>query len=128
MAITSIQRTQEQDRAARAYADVTSVRGHSYASKYKSLVRSAPADIQTSGLGQTVAFWRAKGKDEHGALYQHVSIWLKGKFGYTGELHQWIIDARTSSDDYRRATVEAMAYLGWLKRFAEAEIEGEDNE
>jgi CRISPR-associated protein Cmr5 len=126
MATTSIQRTQEQERAAKAYTEVSSVKGKLWAKKYKSLVRSAPADIQTNGLGQTVAFWRAKAKDEHKTLYKHVSEWLKPKFGYTGELHQWIIDAGTSSDDYRRATVEAMAYLGWLKRFSEAEIEGED--
>jgi len=117
-----IQRTQDQDRAAQAYKDVCAVPKPSVAEKYKSLVRSAPADIQTNGLGQSVAFWRAKGKDEHNLLYQHVNAWIRNKMKLSNDLHLWIIDQTTSSDQYRRATVEALAYLGWLKRFAEAEI------
>jgi CRISPR-associated protein Cmr5 len=37
------------------------------------------------------------------------------------DLLDWVIkDAMTN--DYRRATAEAIAFLGWAKRFAEAEL------
>ena len=115
----AIQRTQDQERAANAYSAVKAVVGKDYAAKYKALAKSAPADIQTNGLGQTVAFWRAKGKNEHRQqLYDHVNAWAKSKLSLSVDLHLWIIDAKTSSDEYRRATVEVLAYLGWVKRFA----------
>jgi CRISPR-associated protein Cmr5 len=127
MATSTIQQTIEQKRAASAYHDVVSIKFTNCAKDYKNLAKSAPADIQTNGLGQTVAFWRAKGKGEHAKLYEHLSKWLSepNKNGMTNgtELQKWIIAADTSSADYRRATVEALAYLSWLKRFSEAEIE-----
>jgi hypothetical protein len=36
-----------------------------------------------------------------------------------------LISTKCSSDDYRRAAVEAQAYLVWLKRFAEAKDLGD---
>ena len=132
MALT-IQQTQDQRRAADAWKNVASVKSAGFAKKYKSLVKNAPADIQTSGLAQTVAFWRSKQKEESARkLYQHVSTWMMTHIGMqpgqvqaSSELHMWILNA--STDQYRRATVEALAYLGWMKRFVEAEIQGEDN-
>jgi CRISPR-associated protein Cmr5 len=44
------------------------------------------------------------------------------KKGYDGLLH-WITDPETSSDDYRRATTECLAFGAWLRRFAEGELE-----
>jgi CRISPR-associated protein Cmr5 len=121
MANKPIQQTQEQQRAAQAWNDVKSVIGKKWAKEYKSAVKSGPADIQTSGLGQTVAFWRSKKNDEqYQAAYAHVHKWLQHKMGITLDLREWI--ATTSSNEYRLATVEALAYLGWLKRFADAEI------
>jgi len=36
---------------------------------------------------------------------------------------------KQNSDAYRRATTETLAFVNWLKRFAEAEIpEGEEGE
>jgi CRISPR-associated protein Cmr5 len=37
-----------------------------------------------------------------------------------GDLMRWI--TQTDSRRYRHATVEALAFLGWLKRFAQAEL------
>lgn len=125
MADKTLQRTVEQLRSASAWKDVSATKNLVYAKKYKSLAKNAPADIQTNGLGQSVAFWRAKGKDEHKRLFEHLSGWLKTQVTQ-GELHLWIMADTTSSEAYRRATVEALAYLGWLKRFAEAEISGEE--
>lgn len=125
----SRQQSLEQKRAAAAWERVVYVRDHgqSYAKKYGQLAKSAPADIQANGLGQTLAFWRAKPKEEHSqALFKDVSDWVKKQMGLSTQktLLEWIIqDART--DEYRRATAEAIAFLNWLKRFAEAELGGE---
>ena len=125
----SQQRTLEQKRAAEAWKNVMNdihVNGAAYEKEYGQLARSAPADIQTNGLGQTLAFWRAKGKEHHLALFRHVSTWVKGQIDYTGDrnLLEWIIMEATTND-YRRATAEALAFLIWIKRFSEAELGGD---
>lgn len=135
----SQQRSLEQERAAKAWTCIVQVRdsGKGYAKEYGSLAKRAPADIQSNGLGQTLAFWRAKGydkgkpknngADEHCQLLLHVSDWVKGrlKSDQNLTLFDWIVQ-KASTDDYRRATTEAMAFLSWIKRFAEAELGGND--
>jgi CRISPR-associated protein Cmr5 len=117
----SKRQTQEQKRAKRAWKDIhKGVKGKSFAEEYKALVSSAPADIQTNGLGQTVAFWCAKGKDHHETLYSHLSNWFTQEMDVRGDLMRWI--TQTDSRRYRQATVEALAFLGWLKRFSQAEL------
>lgn len=131
----SRQRTLEQSRAADAWTQVDqNVRNKEYAGEYKSLARGAIAFIQINGLGQTLAFWRAKGfeagkpKDNgnaHSALFNHVSQWVLQnlQLGEIKDPHllEWIV-ASASPNGYRRATNEAIAYLSWVKRFAEAEL------
>jgi len=123
----STRQTQEQRRAAQAWRDVRDDVKKGFASEYKALVSSAPADIQTNGLGQTLAFWNSKGwekgkpkNNEHTALYTHVSRWVMQELNENGDLLRWI--TQTDSRRYRQATVEALAFLGWLKRFAQAEL------
>jgi CRISPR-associated protein Cmr5 len=117
----STRQTQEQERAAQAWRDVRDdVKGKGFTSEYKSLAVSAPADVQTNGLGQTLAFWLSKGKSEHKTLYKHVSTWVMQKMDADGDLLRWI--TQTDSVRYRQATVEALAFLGWLRRFAQAEL------
>lgn len=119
----------ERRRADYAWQRVTDVKARdaTAAKEYKALACSATADIQSCGLGQTLAFWRAKANTStaHDVLYQHVSKWV-GPEVSTGwrdaDLLQKIIDANTSGDLYRYATAEAIAVLVWLKRFAEAEL------
>ena len=140
----------EQKRAAQAWKDVGEIDNKHRATlgrKYNSLARSTPALVQSNGLGQALAFLRAKagpesnnkGKDfnEHRLLYQHLSKWVmceihqglkekkekEQKFDEKDaklkkELLEWIVQQDTQI--YRRATAETMAYLVWLKRFAEA--------
>ena len=118
----SRRRSLEQERAKAAWERVSAVKGQPYAGKYGQLARSAAADIQANGLGQTLAFWSAKGEDHHRALLSHVSQWVQGQIGLSdGDLLQWIINT-ADTDGYRRATAEAIAFLIWLKRFAEAEL------
>ena len=125
----SRQQSLEQKRAAAAWDRVVHIRDHGrdYAKKYGQLAKSAPADIQANGLGQTLAFWRAKTKEEHSqVLFRDVSDWVRSQIKpdvKTGLL-EWIMQEATT-DEYRRATAEAIAFLNWLKRFAEAELGGD---
>lgn len=130
----SRQRSLEQERAEQAWECVKSVKGNPKEKEYVSLARGAPADIQANGLGQTLAFWRAKGfkkgspqpGDPHAQLYQHVAGWVQRQIagGASHDLLEWVTKSATTND-YRRATAEAIAFLTWLKRFAEAELEHE---
>jgi CRISPR-associated protein Cmr5 len=120
----SRQRSLEQERAAQAWECVTQV-NRKYRKEYSSLAKGAPADIQSNGLGQMLAFWQAKKASEHDALYQHVSAWVTKRIAPGVDLLEWIIK-KASTADYRRATAEAMAFLAWIKRFAEAELEVAD--
>jgi len=116
--------TLEQERAGRAWECVREVKDkEDYADKYGSLARKAPSLVQTNGLGQTLAFLlsKAKGKDnEHQALYDHLSGWVTGQMRWGKPLLEEVVSR--DSADYRRATAEAMAFLIWLRRFAEAEL------
>jgi len=92
-------------------------------SRYGSLVRKIPSYILTNGLGQTLAFLRAKGRgepgSEHEVLYRHLSVCIKEHMGIDGDLLEWIV-GQADSKEYRHATMETLAFLQWLKRFAEA--------
>jgi CRISPR-associated protein Cmr5 len=132
-------RTKEQERADFAWQKVNEVRGRNFEKEYRQLARSMFANILTNGLGQTVAFLYAKGRkdgafkqdDGHATLYQHLSQWLGEKMGWQApgqapvELIKKLVDEGTQIGDYRRATTEALAFLTWIKRFAEAEVKGE---
>ena len=125
-ATQSKQRTTEQARSQDAWSAVDKVKKNkSNVSVYTQLARSAPSDIQTNGLGQTLAYWKAKGYDH---IYDDVSEWVSVQIAKTKtDLLKWIVTT-ASTDEYRRATTEAMAYLAWLKRFAEAELDdGQSN-
>lgn len=124
----SIVRTLEQQRAAHAWEKLHATKldtpDKEKQGKLKSLARSAPASIQSNGLGQTVAFWKAKKEDHHIALYTGLEGWLKEQLQFSKPLAEWIATEATSAQ-YRHATAEALAYLNWYKRFAEAELEGD---
>ncbi|RMG70621.1 MAG: hypothetical protein D6711_16870, partial [Chloroflexi bacterium] len=51
---------------------------------------------------------------------------LNQRLEINNDILKWI-QQDASTEDYRRATAEAQAFLIWLKRFAEAEL-GDDNE
>jgi CRISPR-associated protein Cmr5 len=93
--------------------------------RYGSVVRKLPSYILTNGLGQTLAFLKAKGKgepgNEHEVLYRHLADWVGRKVNADGDLLSWLVNTATSQQ-YRLATMEALALLQWLKRFAEAEL------
>jgi CRISPR-associated protein Cmr5 len=137
--MTSPQQTIEQERAAHAWDAIQAdVKNKEIEKAYKPLAAGSPADIQINGLGQTLAFWLAKAnskkpKPQYSALYKHVSGWVAKRLKKEGieipnnDLLNWVISTATT-EQYRRATAEASAYLLWLKRFAEGHLEGELHE
>ncbi len=129
----SLQQTLDQQRAKRAWSDIQSVvsRADDFRKKYGSLARKVPMLVLTNGLGQTLAFLRAKGKDdpsdEHNILFGHLSAWTMSQVAASAgnqNLLDWVLN--NDSAAYRHATTEALAYLMWLKRFAEAELPTEE--
>lgn len=95
--------------------------------KLKPLSAGAPSIIIQNGLGQTLAFWLAKGSKEHSAMFRIVSDWLKQtdekSFGNCSEPKDFIekladIDQR----EFRKNQAEALAVLEWVKRFVAADL------
>jgi CRISPR-associated protein Cmr5 len=130
----ALQQTLEQKRAKKAWEDVQSVASHSkddFKKKYGSLARRVPMLVLTNGLGQTLAYLRSKGKDEsneHNVLFRHLSDWTMSQVAPNErdqDLLAWVLN--NDSAAYRRATAEALTYLTWLKRFAEAVLPTEED-
>ncbi|MEI7556912.1 type III-B CRISPR module-associated protein Cmr5 [Candidatus Chlorohelix sp.] len=114
-------KTLEQERAAKAWDDVKEVGQNK---EYKGLVKSAPAMIITNGLMQTLAFYEAKDKPHHRYLDKHISRWVNNSL----KLGSPNLSERLRNGDsnlLRLATNETLAYLQWLRRFAESQIEGD---
>ena len=135
----SNQRTLEQERAGFAWDCIQKIKKEVFKENtkkqenYSSLARKAPADIQTNGLGQTIAFWLAKGSDKGKPdlttpdyqILQHVTGWLNNTKSMNlgkSNLVEWVSSNEADVNTYRRATTETIAFLVWLKRFAEAEL------
>lgn len=123
----SNRQTLEQQRAAKAWEQTESVSKQQLA-EYISLVEGLPARVQIDGLGQTLAFLRAKAKDKNGNYTHHwtaylfLQEWLSGRFeNVKPGLLEWLMNQ--DSDIYRQVSVEAQSYMIWLKRFAEAKSE-----
>lgn len=129
----SHQQTLEQERASSAWKFIQGL-PESVRKDYASLAKKAPADIQTNGLGQTVAFWRAKGfengypknngENAHYQILHHLTTWLKNSKALklqTENLVEWI-SSTEEVNTYRLATIESIAFLAWIKRFAESEL------
>lgn len=135
----SAQQSLEQKRAANAWKFVEEIAKPEVApdmkKKYGSLARKAPADIQTGGLAQTLAFWQAKATPKkrgeetsenlaHAKILEHVSSWVKSDDGMKlsqDDFLAWLINTATTNQ-YRHATTEALAFLVWVKRFAESKL------
>jgi CRISPR-associated protein Cmr5 len=148
---TSHRQNIEQERARVAWQQVLGIKNDRTTSalqkEYRTQVRKLNAMIQINGLGQALGFHYAKSeakpkegqtgprKTEHYHLLDHLSQWMRTHFkaknsdqigpDFDGLLH-WVTHEDTNSADYRRATTECLAFGTWLSRFAEAELEGDD--
>lgn len=97
--------------------------------KFGGQAKKLPTRIMAAGLGQALAFLKAK--DYAPGLLAELTEWMRQRIapkqGEPTDLLERII--KGDSDFLRRATDEVLAYLLWLNRFAEAEgltDEGDD--
>ena len=135
MSIQSETKKLEQGRAEFAYKCVKEALGNFDDKKqgeYRSYSRKIPTMILTNGLGQTLAFAKAKAENGNAyeLLYNQITDYLKSENTTRikmppdqNELVEWVISCE--SKEYRFITQELLAFLNWLKRFAEGMIEGE---
>jgi CRISPR-associated protein Cmr5 len=95
--------------------------------KFGGQAKKLPTRIMAAGLGQALAFLRAK--DYAPGLLAELADWVllkrNNRDGQPGDLLQQVVEG--DSNFLRRATDETLAYLQWLNRFVEAEglAEGE---
>jgi len=113
--------TLDQRRANHAWDVVQRAKPKSDAKKFGGQAKKLPTRIMAAGLGQALAFLKAKGYTPD--LLTELSTWLTQRIppkqGEPNDLLERIV--KGDSDFLRRATDEVMAYLLWLNRFAEAE-------
>lgn len=120
--------TLEQERAAHALTCIREVDGTTFATEYRSYVEGLPATIVMNGLGQACATLLAggngKGEREHAyqKLHSHLQSWLCRTGGGVYAGSNSLIDAivKHRHGEYVHAQAEALAYLVWLKKFAQA--------
>lgn len=131
-ALRSVKRTQalvEERRQKSGSSEKEQKNTKNFGAEYKSYAECLPASIVMNGLGQACAMLlaQAKGeaaeKDAHRLLYDQLQDWLCGASNaaiYPD--HQDLVEAIVSHGQrhYIRAQVEALAYLNWLKKFAQA--------
>jgi CRISPR type III-B/RAMP module-associated protein Cmr5 len=122
-------RSLEQERAKFALAKVKGIAQSK--DKFKTQLVKLPARLHTNGLGQTVAFYMSagQGKPEY-EICNWLGAWLKEDGNPYHNVNGALIDAITGQDaaTYRAASQEARALANWLKRFAEAFLDGEGHD
>jgi CRISPR-associated protein Cmr5 len=101
--------------------------------EYKSYARKIPTMILSNGLGQTLAFIKAKSEkgNAYDLIYQQLTEYMKSDHTARikmpqekNDLVEWVISCNSST--YRYITQEILAFLNWLKRFVEGLIEVEE--
>jgi CRISPR type III-B/RAMP module-associated protein Cmr5 len=127
--------TLEQRRAAFALAKIEGIKTSTDKAKYKTQLLKLPARLHSNGLGQTVAFYLSAGPGKpkpETIICDWLQSWLVGE----QELYppQDLVKSLAgiglgegvdAEARYRTASTEARALAVWLKRFAEAFIEGD---
>jgi CRISPR-associated protein Cmr5 len=139
-------RNSEQERGRQAWENIYEIKQRHndvLEKEYRSLVRRLNTMIRINGLGQTLGFLKAKGKNDSNRaqhlLLKHLTEWMRVPQHFATEnraaldkghdgLLRWITDEGTDSTDYRRATTECLAFGIWLRRFAEGELKEPDDE
>ena len=106
--------------------------------EYKSYVKKLPMLIKTNGLASALSFYFANSasngkvdKDKtYGLVYNQIEQWLKKDTKQLlkedfeqDKLAKKLLEL--DSNTYRAVTVEVMAFLTWLRRFADGLTEKE---
>lgn len=124
--------TLEQKRAKHALEQVKALQ-KDRPGNYLSYVNALPAAILMNGLGQALATERAASDQAHHKVARHVSEWLLSQEAHTRYTASASDDAKLDAaqrllggivagdqDAYLWAQTEAIAYVTWLKKFANA--------
>jgi CRISPR-associated protein Cmr5 len=126
--------TFEQQRAKDALDKARAVdrdREDKFKRQYRAYVERLGPAILTNGLGQAAAFEKASSEVAHKELYHNLRTWLcHRQLGVYREADD-LLDAifEEVEDKYLAAQAEAIAWLGWHKKFCNAYLprgEGED--
>lgn len=119
-------RLAEQERAQKARTAVERWSQHDKKTEYRQELQQLPSRILAAGLGQTLAFYAAKGgPDGEGVeadIGSELANMLIGKPRCVDLLDHLV--TRCDLAEYRRLTREALAYAEWLKRYAAALLPG----
>jgi CRISPR-associated protein Cmr5 len=100
---------------------------------YRSYVKKIPTMIFSNGLGQTLAFIKSKSEkgNAYNLIYEQLTEYMRSPYTTRiqmpedkKELIDWVISC--GSEKYRYITQEILAFLNWLRRFAEGLIEEEE--
>jgi len=116
-----VEPTLEQQRAQDAWGRCTN-----YEKEHVNLAKGLPALIANSGLMQVMAFLHEKGAKESqhhcGQLAEDLRAWLHQRFADVPEDFNGFMQALLKVDPrkYQAITVEAFAWLKWLRQMAAA--------
>jgi len=129
----------EQGRAAFAYTAAMagkelSEKSASKAAEYKAYVEKLPMYIKSNGLGAAMAFAFAKGSSDGkpkptrawGLIFAQIQEWLYhhwelAEFDKDKTLMDNLVNL--DSSEYKAATIEVLALLNWMRRFAKGLIQ-----
>ncbi|MCR4429800.1 MAG: type III-B CRISPR module-associated protein Cmr5 [Tepidanaerobacteraceae bacterium] len=125
----------EQGRASFAYQCARAGNQIDKRKEYKQYVKKLPMLIKTNGLGAALAFVKSKISDKtsesghaYKLIYDQIAEWLKKDdkklIDLSGDADLVAAIISLDSSQYRAVTIEVLAFLNWLRRFAEGLIEG----
>ncbi len=112
----------EQERAEWALRTVRQLRKHVDKGELLSHMRKLPSHIQASGLAQTLLFYATKQREIAKHLAKHIGL-LPSNDNIADAVRELV----KSPENVRRKTRDALSAAQWLKRFAEVELETEEN-
>ncbi len=98
-----------------------------YRKEHVNVAKALPALIMNSGLMQVLAYCHEKGR-EHEEVATHLRVWLARRFfnadrdpGFEPLMEELM---SRPSTDFQAITVEAFAWLRWLRQMAPARVKG----
>jgi CRISPR-associated protein Cmr5 len=134
--------TLEQIRSKYAFEKIKEVKGSNFEKEFSSLVSKLASLILANGLGNTLAFLFAKGKDQHLRAIYILSDWLINQSPLGSkklqdlnaknikEKAQSILEnlvLKASVEEYMFYTEESLRLINWLRRYSDAMLEKEEN-
>jgi len=125
-------KTLEQERSNYAFKCVSKIKGEPFEKDASSLISKIGTLILTNGLGNTLAFLFAKGKDHHLEVIVIISNWLfrQEEPGFKRDnvkvrieeiMKKLVLDATV--EQYMYYTEETLRLVNWLRRFSDAMLE-----